>query len=141
MKESAYKGKITKLFNTFSHVIDELTDSGVLNNKQSREQQIQIIIDLEVHIRGVMIKEESGHWEYWRDLNRYANYVCNDLDKITDLVHDMANGNDTIKKRPHFDYTRDEQSEMRTYETSNEYDLFAFQVAVKTHTSDYQNSK
>lgn len=141
MKESAYKGKITKLFNIFSHVIDELNDSGVLNNRQTREEQVRVITDLEIHVRGVMIKEESGHWEYWSDLNEYANYVCNDLDKIIDLVHDMANGNDTIKKRPHFDYKRDEQSEMRTYETSNRYDLLAFQVGVKTHTSDYQNSK
>jgi hypothetical protein len=141
MKVSAYKGKITKLFNTFSHVIDELMDSGVLDNRQSREQQIQIILNLKVHVRGVMIKEESGHWEYWSDLNEYANYVCNDLDKIIDLVHDMANGNETIKKRPHFDYKSDEKSDMRSYEISNRYDLLAFQTGIKTHTTDYQNSK
>lgn len=141
MKESAYKGKITKLFNTFSHVIDELNNSGVLNNRQSREEQIQIIIDLKIHIRGVMIKEESGHWEYWSDLNDYANYVCNDLEKIIDLVHDMANENKTIKKCPHFDYKSDGDSGIKTYEISNRYDLLAFQTGIKTHTTDYQNSK
>ena len=141
MKESAYKGKITKLFNTFSHVIGELNFSGVLNHKQTRDEQIQIIVDLKIHVRGVKIKNECGHWEFWSDLNDYANYVCNDLEKVIDLVHDMANENTTIKKSPHFDYKSDGQSDYQSYEISNRYDLLAFQTGIKTHTTDYQNSK
>lgn len=135
MKESAYKGKITKLFNTFSHVINELIDSGVLNNKQSRDQQIQIILDLKVHVRGVMIKEESGDWEIWSDLNEYANYVCNDLDKITDLVYDMVNDNKSIKRFCHFDY------ELQSYEMSHCHDLLALQTRLRVEARNYQNSK
>lgn len=141
MKDSAYKGKITKLFNTFSHVVEELKYLGVFNDKQSREQQIQIILALQVHTRGVKIKDECGEWEYWSDLNEYANYVCNDLDKIIDLVHDMANDNQTIMKYPHFDYKFEGQSQMKTFGVSNKYDLLAFQVGVQTKTEEYQNSK
>lgn len=141
MKESVYKGKITKLFNTFSHVINELMDLGVLDIKQTREEQVQTILDLKVHVRGVKIKNECGDWEFWSDLNDYANYVCNDLEKIIDLVHDMANENTTIKKCPHFDYKSDGNSGVQTYEISNRYDLLAFQIGIKTHTTDYQNSK
>ena len=141
MKDSAYKGKITKLFNTFSHVIEELKYSGILNDKQTREEQVQIILDLKVHVRGVKIKNECGEWEFWSDLNDYANYVCNDLEKVIDLVYDMANENRTIKKCPHFDYKIDGNPTVHTYEISNRYDLLAFQTGVKTHTTDYQNSK
>lgn len=141
MKDSAYKGKITKLFNTFSHVVEELNGLGVFNDKQTREQQIQIILDLDVQIKGVKIKDECGNWEYWSDLNDYANYVCNDLDKIIDLVYDMANDHQTIKKYPHFDYKLEGQSQKESFGVSNEYDLFAFQVGVQSATYDYKNSK
>lgn len=137
MKASTYKGHITKLFNNFSHVIDELKALNVLNDTQTREEQIAIISDLKVERYGIKVEFHKG------DCERYANNIeyaaalhkRETPDAIVRLLVAMTLGLDAVKNCPYFTH------EGREYDVNSKHDLYAFQTGIVERTREFESSK